>query len=61
MSAECEWCGEEGHEPAEVKLGCCGGVVVRCIGPGMQEQADGEVCDYCDEHGPKVRYMEDGL
>ena len=45
----CKWCGEEGHEPAEVTLGCCGSTVERCNGPGVAEAAAEEVCGDCDK------------
>lgn len=44
----CKWCGEEGHEPAEVTLGCCGSTVERC-GETAEQDAAQSVCSDCDE------------
>ena len=53
---ECEWCGEEGHKPAELVLGCCGATEMRCNGPGEQAVADEAVCAACDAaHDERVR------
>jgi len=47
MSAECKWCGEEGHEPAEVVLSC-GCSETRCNG-AEGEPVPGEFCGACSK------------